>query len=339
MFFIGDKQSRKYQLTINNPIPEFPHDTIKEICFTKFKSFRYGALADEIGKSGTFHTHLFLCFDNPVRFSTVKVNFATAHIESAKGGIDENIAYLMKSGKWSTTAKAETSIDGSFEEFGEKPPENKGKRKDLEELYHMIIDEELTNAEIIRLNQDYILQLDKLDKIRTMHLQSKYRGTRRLGLIVTYVYGVTGSGKSRDILDLYGDENVYRITDTAHPFDQYNCEPVIVFEEFRSSLPLRDMLNYLDIYPIQLQARYANKYACYNKVYICTNWDLEKQYTDLQTSDKASWAAFLRRIHKVKVYKKNGIIEYSSVQENMNRNEEFVSISEDTQLVIPFIID
>lgn len=209
----------------------------------------------------------------------------------------------------------------------------------MEELYHMIVDEELSNGEILAINQDYILQLDKIDKVRTTYLQEKFKGTRRLNLEVTYVYGITGSGKSRDILDNYGDENVYRITDYDHPFDQYSCESVIVFEEFRSSLQLKEMLNYLDIYPIQLKARYSNKYACFTNIYICTNWNLEMQYKDIQRSDKESWDAFLRRIHKVKEYTANEVITYNSVSDYLMRKEDFIklnNLTKDEQLEIPF---
>lgn len=150
--------------------------------------------------------------------------------------------------------------------MGKQTPENLGKDKDLETLYHMVVDEGLSNAEIIRLNNDYIMQIDKLDKIRTTYLQEKFKGERRLDLEVTYVFGATGTGKSRRILDEFGDANVYRITDHDHPFDHYSCESVLVFEEFWSSLPLSDMLNYLDIYPITLKARYANKYACFSRI-------------------------------------------------------------------------
>ncbi|QHQ62934.1 hypothetical protein Ana3638_20895 [Anaerocolumna sedimenticola] len=340
MINISEKQARKYQLTDNHKEKNgLSHNQIKEKCFTKFKAFRYGAIVDEIGSNGTHHSHIFLCFDSPVRFSTVKKSFPSAHIEPCKGSIEQNLDYLKKTGKWSNTKKAETTIEGSFEEFGERPPENNGKRKDLEDLYHMIVDEELSNAEIIRINQDYIMQIDKLDKIRTIYLQEKYKGMRRLDMEVTYVFGVTGSGKSRDILDTYGDGNVFRLTDYLHPFDQYSCEPIIVFEEFRSSLPLKDMLNYLDIYPIILQARYNNKYACFHKVFICTNWELEKQFSELRQSDKESWAAFLRRIHKIKEYRDSSIITYNSVNEYLNRNSTFTSVNQltlDEQIKIPF---
>lgn len=336
-----DKQSRKYQLTINNPMDSgFTHENIQKILVTNFKAFGYGALADEVGEQGTPHTHIFACFRSPVRFSMVKKYFSTAHIEAVAGSVEQNLSYLKKEGKWANTSKAETSVPGTFEEWGERPPENLGKDKDLETLYHMVVDEGLTNAEILRLNNDYIMQIDRLDKIRTTYLQEKFKGERRLDLEVTYVFGSTGSGKSRGVLDTYGDSNVYRVTNYDHPFDQYSCEPVLVFEEFRSSLTMSDMLNYLDIYPIALKARYNNKIACFNKVFIITNWELEKQYAERQITDKESWQAFLRRIHKVKHYvSKDEIITYDSVTDYLNRNNKFIPVSElskEEQLKIPF---
>ncbi|RFZ78800.1 hypothetical protein DS742_11875 [Lacrimispora amygdalina] len=330
-----DKQSRKYQLTINNPADNgFTHDKIKELLVIRFKSFEYGAMSDEIGERRTTHTHVFICFRSPVRFSTIKKHFPTAHIEAVVGSIEQNTDYLKKAGKWAETDKAETSIPGTFEEFGEKPPENLGKDKNLENLYHMIVDEGLSNAEIIRLNQDYIMQIDKLDKIRTTYLQDKFKGERRLDLEVTYVFGATGTGKSRGILDEFEDSNVYRVTDYNHPFDHYSCEPVLVFEEFRSSLTLSEMLNYLDIYPATLPARYSNKYACFNRVFIVTNWDLEKQYAERQVTDKESWHAFLRRIHKVKHYvSKDEVITYDSVDDFLNYSNDFMPI---TRALTPF---
>ena len=240
----NDTQSRAYQLTLNNPLPDLNHDIIKSLLALKFKTFVYAAMADEIGEQGTYHTHVYCCFSSAVRFSTIKKHFPTAHIEAVKGSVQDNIDYLQKTGKWENTAKAETSVDGSFEELGERPA-NEGKNKLLSDLYHYVVDEGMSNTEIIRLNTDYIPMLDTITRIRTAFLQEKFKGTRRFDMEVTFVSGVTGSGKSRWILDHYGDEHVYRVCDYSHPFDLYNTEPVLVFEEFRSSLPIGDLLNYL----------------------------------------------------------------------------------------------
>ena len=72
-------------------------------------------------------------------------------------------------------------------------------------------------------------------------------------------------------MEKYGYSNVFRVTDYIHPFDSSKNHSVIIFEEFRSSLKIQDMLNYLDGYPCELSARYNNKTACYLEVYIISN--------------------------------------------------------------------
>ena len=97
------------------------------------------------------------------------------------------------------------------------------------------------------------------------------------------------------------------------------------------------MLDYLDIYPLELPARYANKYACYETVYIISNWELEKQYSEVQTDSPETWKAFLRRIHEVRVYQEDGsIIVYDSVEKYLRRNEEFHEPSHIEQTELPF---
>ena len=71
---------------------------------------------------------------------------------------------------------------------------------------------------------------------------------------------------------------------------------MIVFEEFASQIPIEEMLNLLDIYPLMLPARYSDKVACYTKVYITSNLPLGRQYQAVQQYHPETWKAFLRRI-------------------------------------------
>lgn len=311
-------QRAYYQITINNPLNYgYSHTEIKKRLQLNFTTLRYFAMADEISFSGTPHTHIYVYFTSRVRWDTVKRHFKEAHIEPAEGTVRDNIDYLKKEGKWAKSAKAKTNLPGTFEESG-TPPTQKGKRADMEELYQLVNDG-YSDAEIIAINNDYIMNIEKLDKLRTMILTDRYKNTRRLDLEVIYICGETGTGKTRYVLDTHGDADVYRVSDYYHPFDNYNCQPVIAFDEFRSQLRMSDMLQYCDIYPIVLPARYANKYACYNTVYIVSNWLLEEQYQDSHTADRNSWEAFLRRIKKVMVFQKDGIKVYGSVSEYFHR--------------------
>lgn len=314
-----DTQSFMYQLTINAPLEKgWHHQRILDVLRNNFKTFIYMAMTDEEGTQ--HHTHIFIVFASRVRFSMIKRYFPEAHIEKCKGTVSDNVNYIKKTGKWEDNqSKQEKKIEGTFEEYGTQPPDSKGKRSDMSELYQMVLDN-MTNAEILAQNQDYILQIDKIDKVRTTILTEKYKETVRTELEVIYISGATGTGKTRGVLENNGYSNVYRVTDYKHPFDNYNGQPVIAFDEFRSSLNIKDMLLFCDIYPIELPSRYTNKFACYNKVYIISNWSLEKQYLEIQRDDVESWKAFLRRIHKVVIYEDIGKrIEYPSVNAYLER--------------------
>jgi len=300
----NNRRSRKYQLTFNNPEKHknCSHTAIKE----KLKiwdNIVYWCMSDEVAQ--THHTHLFIQFKNPVYFSSIKKTFLTAHIEEAWGSAEENRSYIRKEGKWENTEKETTNQKETFEEWGMIPKEGQGKRSDLANLYQMIKDG-YSNVEILEINPDNILNLQHIDKARLEILSNHYKAERRTNLIVTYISGATGYGKSRNILDNHGDSNVYRVTDYKHPFDTYTGEDVLVFEEFRSDIPIGNMLNYLDIYPIQLPARYNNRQACYNFVYIVSNWKLEDQYHNIRLEQPETYKALMRRIQKVRVYQSPG---------------------------------
>lgn len=249
----------------------------------------------------------FVSTASAIRFSTVKKLFPTAHIEPAHGSSEENRDYVKKSGKWADDPKSDTRIEGSFEESGELPDEpGQGARTDIAAVYEMIVDG-MSNAAIMAANPDYAGQISRMDKIRQDILEAKYREIFR-ELSVTYIFGPTQTGKTRSVLDCHGYGNVFRVTDynNNRPFDRYAQEPVMCFDEFRSSLPVGDMLNYLDGYPLSLPARYANRQACYVTVYIISNIDLSAQYPNVQQIEPATWKAFLRRIHHVIEYRTDG---------------------------------
>ena len=81
-----------------------------------------------------------------------------------------------------------------------------------------------------------------------------------------------------------------------------------MFEEFNSQIPIEEMLNYLDIYPLSLPARYTDRTACYTQIYITSNIPLWEQYQDVQEYRPETWKAFLRRIHRIAEYHADGTI-------------------------------
>ncbi len=303
---MADKQSRKWQLTINNPQEKgLDHDHIKQI-LGQFKSCVYFCMSDEVGlETQTPHTHLFIALRNSTRFSRIKRLFPDAHIEQARGSVQENRDYVQKSGKWAEDDKADTSIPGTFEEWGEIPEEpGQGARSDIAIVYQQISDG-MSNAEIMAANPDTAKFINYMDKIREQIRADQFKNVWR-DLTVTYLFGKTGSGKTRSIMDKFGYENVFRVTNYQHPFDTYGGQDVVIFEEFRSSLLLSDMLKYLDGYPVMLPCRYADKVACFTQVILISNVPLEAQYPMVQQEEEESWRALLRRIGKVVEYRATG---------------------------------
>ncbi|NCB74966.1 MAG: replication protein [Clostridia bacterium] len=289
--------SRKYQLTLNNPEKhDWSHEYIRNALGT-FSGLIYWCMCDEIGEEGTPHTHLFIVFKNAVEFAALQKPFYGAHLEPSKGSNKENRDYIRKEGKWADSEKKETNIPETFEEYGELPPDRAEGVKETAAIYEML-KKKASNFEVMEVYPNAMNRQDKMDRTRQTLLEEEYKNVFRK-LDVTYLWGKAGVGKTRSVMDEYVYENVYRVTDYTHPFDGYKGQNVIMFEEFRSNLPIGDMLNYLDGYPVELPCRYSNKQACYTKVYILSNIPLEQQYPNIQAEQHGTWLALLRRIHHI----------------------------------------
>ncbi len=280
----GNQQSRKYQLTINNPLEKgLSHTVIKEK-LTAFKSLIYFCMADE--QAQQYHTHLYLVFSSPVRFSQIKSHFKQAHIEKALGTSQENRDYILKAGKWADSEKHGTSIENSFEEVGTCPDEQPGKRSDLFLLLNMI-KAQIPISTILEENPDFIRFIGHIEKVKYELERENARKIVR-DLNVVYVFGGKSSSRLELIFDTYGIENVYRCTNyLKNSFDAYNNESVICFDNFKDGFPIGDMLSlYLCGMPLSLSCRYNNKNAAYTTAVISSRNAPEDLYIDGDSSDR-----------------------------------------------------
>ena len=309
MSYANNSQSRKWNIVINNPNDHgFTIDVIIELLYLFNPD--YFCLAAEISSTGTYHIHIFLYSSSPIRFGTVKKRFPTAHIEPAKGSCQENRDYIRKEGKWAGTKKAETRVEGTFQEFGTMPNASDEKSPKMAQLIRYVKDG-LTNLEIIGIDPSYAFKTKEIDLLRQQLLEDRYTKENRK-VTVHYIYGDSGTGKTRSIYEKHPAADICRITNYPAKgnvqFDAYKGQPVLVFEEFHSQIPIAAMLNFLDIYPVMLPARYYDRVACYTTVYITSNIPLEQQYPEIQKCKLETWNAFLRRIHTVTEYRKGGFI-------------------------------
>ena len=325
-------RSRKWQLTINNPLDHgLDHDSIKDKLH-QLKSLVYWCMCYEEGdECETLHTHVFIALSNACSASRLSILFPGVHQERVHGTSADNRAYVAKEGEkfnrdpdghYSYTdskGKLHEGINFSdtFEEEGELPNETQGKSKSADVIVSMIKDGH-SNSEIVDAVASAYRDLEKIERVRSMYRDQQFASSWR-DLSVVYIFGKTGSGKTRSVMEKYGYENCYRVTDYKHPFDTYDGQDVIIFEEFRGGLKHGDMLNYLDGYPLLLPCRYFNRQACYTKVFIITNIPPDEQYLNV---DKESRCAFYRRINTVRHFDEYGrVTDYPGVQAYMDRNK------------------
>lgn len=328
-----DPQSRAWLITINNPNQKnLGHTEIKEILMA-IPSMMYWCMCDEIGEKGTYHTHIYFKTRNAIRFSTLQGKFKTdnPHMDCTIGTAQQNRDYIRKEGKWENTEKETTNLKETFEEWGELPKGHKGKRTDLSILFGMI-ENGLSNAEILRQNPEYMKYLNHIERTRQTLREEEFKNKWR-DISCIYVFGETNTNKSRTYMEKYGYENVYRITNYNGNavWDGYRGQDVVIFEEYRSQLMISEILTWTEGYPnCCLRARYTDKVACFTKVVFISNIPLEKQYPNVQEDSPATWRAFLRRIQRIYHHKsKDEIIEYKSMQEYLHRNEQFHSVPDD----------
>lgn len=307
-------RTKKWILTANNPhLHGWEYDEIiKKL--ENWKALEYWCIGYEIGvEKNNPHYHIFIIGKNQIEWTTIHNKFKGMNRRMCNGSNLENKEYCFKIGKWLGTEKEKKHDHSLDKESGELPEEKgQGYRTDLKTLYDLIKNDWST-FEILEEYPQYIDQLDKIEKVRQTIREEKYKDTWRK-LSVTYIFGNTGAGKTRSVMDEYGYSNVYRVTDYEHPFDSYKGQDVIIFEEFRSNLRIDDMLKYLDGYPVEFPARYVNKVACFTKVYIITNIDIREQYPNVQEQQPVTWQAFLRRIHKVKVFTGKDVQEFETAE-------------------------
>ena len=307
----NNPQSRKWVFTINNPHDcGLTQDRIIEL-FKRLSSLEFLCIADEIATTGTYHTQGFLYSPAPIRFSSLKRLFPTAHFEKAYGTVQENREYVSKTGKWANTEKADTSVEGTYFEWGDIPTEQEEEHPKMYRLMERLRDG-ATTTEILQESPNWAFQVKNIDILRQTILSERQSSETRLSLEVSYLFGKSGVGKTRSIYQQHKGCEICRITNyrtgKGISFDAYHGQPVLVFEEFCSQIPIEDMLNYLDVYPLFLPARYSDRVACYTTVYITSNLPLEKQYQEAQFDRPETWNAFLRRIHHVSEFLADGTI-------------------------------
>lgn len=279
-------RSANWLITIN--YKDGRHE-ICEILESKLKSLadiKYFIFQLEKGENGTYHHQIYIQFKRRKTFDIVKEMFPRAHLEVRRGTHQQAKDYCSKS---------ETRENRPFE-WGDETIQ--GNRSDLDEIYNLLKSGSNIDLILHEYPSQYIRYRNSIDalyqKIQADNINKVFRK-----LEVIYLFGKTGVGKTSTIMKYHGFDKVYRVTDYKNPFDTYQGQEVIIFDEYHSQLKIELMLNLLDGYPLKLPARYNDKVAQYTKVYIISNEPIDKLYPNVQKEYKDTYDALLRRINYI----------------------------------------
>lgn len=218
----------------------------------------------EKGESGYLHWQVLVVHDEPIRFSTLHRKMPTAHLEQARD-LAKCIAYVQKA---ATRVEDEPPLMRGVIDRGP----GQGHRTDLDSLRARILDGQETVDDLLmgdvtawrhgRMTADLVAARDRA---------RLGAGTRNVQVRV--IFGDTGTGKTRAALDgLRRLGTVCRVTHWGPgAFDAYDGQDSIIFDEFTGQPPLSELLTWLDVYPVDLPARYRARPAAFERVVICTN--------------------------------------------------------------------
>lgn len=311
---IKQQQFRRVMITINNPLEKGLTREILKSKIQELKSTVYYAICDEIGAEGTPHCHIAIFFRSPVRWQTIQKKFEGGHIDILRGTPKEVRDYIMKEGKFALSEKKLTSVEGSFEEWGELPNNLQGKRSDLDFLYQQIKDG-ASDYEILEGNPQYLRHINLIDKARLAVAKeaatSEYRP-----VTVTYIYGNHGVGKTRFVLETY--DSLFRVTRYKHAYDNYARQSTVFFDSYYNGFPLSDLLQYTEGYTTELDCRYCNKLSNWDTVVIASTKPITDQYKDEQYNDRDAWRTFLRRVTTIIHFLPSGEKVHYKVDDDYN---------------------
>ncbi len=303
------KWFRRIFLTWNNWQEDFK---TKEDAYNYFKELPHikaFLIGFEVGEQGTLHIQGVFQFICSKTFETLRKYFKNNHIEKIHN-LKASIEYCKKS--------------NDYMEFGKLS--GQGQRTDLEEFTQAIID----GYSDIELLTEFPAQtqryLNNIDKIRQIVLADYYQKNLRHNLKVVFISGDAGVGKTRYIYERHSITDIYRVTHYENPFDNYKMQKILVLDEYNNQLSVQLLLNILDIYPLLLPARYNDKWACYEQVYLISNYDFDELFS---IYDDTIYQAIKRRFNLI-----TERMTFSNVQQVYKVLDDFNKLNNDDNIDI-----
>jgi len=219
-------KSRNYCFTVNN-YTEDAYQAILEL------PCKYIVVAKEVGESGTPHIQGFIMYKDQKTVSAMSKIIIRAHFEITKGTPIQAMEYCKKTEEW--------------EERGE-PPTGSGKRTDLD-IVKEILKDTGKMSDVVQVVTSY-------QAVRMAEVILKYHEAPRTWKTeVSWFYGPTGSGKSRQAYEELGVD-CYTCLSTGKWFEGYDSHENVLIDDMRKDfLKFHELLRLLDRYAVRVECK------------------------------------------------------------------------------------
>lgn len=279
-----------------NKQPAKTHPRVRNWCFTDFEQLKWKDIFHEqsekiryicVGKEicpETKKTHLqgWLQTYKPCRMTQIRKLCKSKKIWviPCKGNTAQNEKYCKKDGEWET--------------FGEMM--SSGKRCDLDEIKKKIMMGTTLKEIQTEHFKTYCRYRGGIEK--TLETYNEIHSRKQRKVHVEYIYGSTGTGKTRYAMHDWGKEDMYKIQGGSTKWwNGYTGQKTIVIDEYNNNMIITDLLALLDDYQLRLEIKGGHTYAMWNKVYITSNLTPDQLH---ESAKEVHREALFRRINVIK---------------------------------------
>lgn len=263
-------KSRNWCFTINNYTEE-ELNRIKES-----DRYRYVVVGKEVGESGTPHLQGFVCFKNACRMTSVKsIVGGRAHLEIAKGSVEQNFAYCSK--------------DGDYLESGERPASQADKgaanKKRYADAWEAAVEGRIDDIDAdLRIRHYSTIKRIRMDKIAEREMTDTED-------TMEWYYGGSGTGKSRKART----ENPTAYLKMCNKWwDSYVDQEIVLIEDFdaKHAVLIHHLKIWADRYPFLAEIKGGSVKIRPRKIIVTSNYHPNQIWTEASDLEP-----ILRRFH------------------------------------------
>lgn len=165
-----------------------------------------------------------------------------AHIEQRRGKVEDAVKYCTKE---------DSRVEGPWI-LGETAHSYMGKRTDLTEVAQAIINREPMEEIAQEYPEQYIKYHRGMERLNSILMP--HRDCANPPLCV-WIYGPSGSGKSRMVYDRYEPSDIYKKMPNNKWWDGYSQQKVVLLDDFKGNIDLEDILTWFDRYPTLVESK------------------------------------------------------------------------------------